>query len=78
MKKIYCSSILLTPSTLCNCILCHCLVALAHDNVSIINVTVMKPANDKNITNVKLNNQPAFAKTAGRVKAPVPTIKLKT
>lgn len=54
------------------------MVALAHAILSITKVTVTKLTNAKSIMRNVLNNHPAPANAAGKVRAPVPTIRLNT
>lgn len=61
---------------LCN--LFHLNTALAQAIVSMTYVAFKKLMNARNIKDIVLRAHPALAKAAGRVKAPVPTIKLKT
>jgi hypothetical protein len=53
-------------------------VAFAQAIVSITKVTVIKLTKARRLTKMVLKSQPAPANTEGRVRAPVPTIKLKT
>lgn len=69
---------MLTSSILCDCIILHCVVALAQAIHSIIKVTVIKLTRANEINKIVLRSQPAFAKALGNVRAPVPTIRLNT
>lgn len=68
----------LLTSILCSWIFLHWIVAFAQAMLSITNVTVTKLTKHRTIRAIVLNNHPASAKAAGKVRAPVPTIKLNT